>query len=54
MQVLFTANVLEESRTADATALHGVITKQLQVLNITFKNLRGLAIDGTSVMTGRN
>ena len=31
---LFTANVLEESASADATTLHGVITKQLQVLNI--------------------
>ena len=51
---LFTANVLEESASADATTLHGVITKQLQVLNIPLKNLRGLATDGASVMTGKN
>ena len=50
---LFMANVLEESASADATTLHGVITKQLQVLNIPLKNLRGLATDGASVMTGK-
>ena len=43
---LSTANVLEESASADVTTLHGVITKQLQVLNIPLKNLRGLATDG--------
>ena len=50
---LFTANVLEESASADATTLHGVITKQLHVLNIPLKNLWGLATDGASVMTGK-
>lgn len=51
---LFTANVLEESASADATTLHGVITNQLQALQIPLKNLRGLATDGASVMTGKN
>ena len=51
---LFTANVLEESTSADATTLHGVITNQLQALKIPLKNLRGLATDGASVMTGKN
>ena len=49
----FTANVLEESASADATTLHGVITEQLQALKIPLKNLRGLATDGASVMTGK-
>ena len=52
-KVLFTANVMEESASADATELHVVITKQLQVLNIPLKNLRGLATDGASVITGK-
>ncbi len=39
---LFTANALEESTSADATTLHGIITNQLQALNISLKNLRGL------------
>lgn len=34
---LFTAYVLEDSASADATTLHRVITKQLQVLNIPLK-----------------
>ena len=37
----------------DATKLHVVITKQLQVLNIPLKNLRGLTNDGASVITGK-
>lgn len=51
---LFTANALEESASADAITLHGIITNQLQALNIPLKNLRGLATDGASVMTGKN
>ena len=33
--------------------MHGIITKKLQGLNIPLKNLRGLATDGASVMTGK-
>ena len=50
---LLTANVLEEFTSADVTTLHGVITNQLQALKIPLKNLRGLATDGASVMTGK-
>ena len=49
---LFSANVQEKSPSADATTLHGVITDQLEAMKIPLKNLRGLATDGASVMTG--
>lgn len=51
---LFTANALEESTSANATTVHGIITNQLQALKIPLKKLRGLATEGASVMTGKN
>ena len=50
---LLTANVLEKASSADAATLHGIITDHLDILKIPLKNLRGLATDGASVMTGK-
>lgn len=49
---LFTANILENSDSANAETLYTVIKEQLRKLNIPLGNLRGLATDGASVMTG--
>ena len=49
---LFTTNVLEKSASGDAI-LHGVITDHPEAMKIPLKNLRGLATDGASVMTGK-
>jgi len=35
------ADALEESTSADATTLHGIITNQLQALNISLKKAKG-------------
>ena len=50
---LFTANVLEKASSADAATLHGIITDHLNILKIPLKNLRALATDGASVITGK-
>lgn len=50
---LLPANVLEKVSSADAATLHGIITDHLDILKIPLKNLRGLATDGASVMTGK-
>ena len=50
---LSTANVLEKASNADAATLHGIITDHLNILKIPLKNLRALATDGASVITGK-
>ena len=50
---LFTANVLEKASSTDAATLHGIITDHLNILKIPLKNLRALATDGASVITGK-
>ena len=50
---LSTANVLEKASSADAATLHGIITDHLNILKIPLKNLRALATDGASVITGK-
>ncbi|CAH3180072.1 unnamed protein product [Porites evermanni] len=50
---LFTANVLEKASSTEAATLHGIITDHLNILKIPLKNLRALATDGASVITGK-
>ena len=50
---LFTANVLQKSDSADAKTMHQVISDELSNLQIKKNNLKGLATDGASVMTGK-
>ena len=50
---LFTANVLEKASSTDAATLYGIITDHLNILKIPLKNLRALATDGVSVITGK-
>ena len=52
-KLLISANVLEKSASADATTLHGVITDQREAMKIPLKNLRGLATEGATLMTGK-
>jgi len=52
-KLVISANVLEKSASADATTLHGVITDQLEAMKIPLKNLRGLATEGATLMTGK-
>ena len=47
-------NVLEEFASANADALTSLIKDELQQCGLSLTNLKGLATDGASVMTGKN
>ena len=47
-------NVLEEFASANADALTSLIKDELQKCSLSLTNLKGLATDGASVMTGKN
>ncbi|XP_033725146.1 protein ZBED8-like [Pecten maximus] len=51
---LFSSNVLEKADSANAEAMYDVIKGNLQSAGIPLDNMRGLATDGASVMTGKN